>query len=118
VKTGVCDKFGLSRIEDFDFILKHRQELSRTATHPFRDTVTTEQMAALAGGIDTADKPFFIADDNASTGGIGEHEVTFPILKTSEQVTGRASFEGTSTETTWLEFFVQVRCTNQEAGKR
>ena len=80
VGTGISDKLSCGWVEDFNFILKHRQELSSTATHQFRHTITNKQVPSITGGINTTHKPFFISNDNSCAWGVGKHVFSFLIV--------------------------------------
>jgi len=68
---GVGYQQGLRRIEDLDFGFQLCEEQSFLPAHQFGDAIATEQMASICRRINTADKPFFIPDNDAHAGGKG-----------------------------------------------
>jgi hypothetical protein len=73
MRTGVRHKLGRGRVENEDFLLKLRQELGSTAAHQVGNAIATEQVSAIAGWIDAADKPLFIANNDTRARGVRKH---------------------------------------------
>jgi len=71
VGGGVGDEFSGGRVEDGDCAFEGGEEEGGVATDKVGNAVTGEEVAAIGGGVDTADEPFFVTDFNAGSGGEG-----------------------------------------------
>ena len=71
----VGDELGLLGVEDGYLVFERGEKQRRLAADELGDAVAGEEPAAVSGGIDAADEPFFVADDDAGAGGKREHHM-------------------------------------------
>ncbi|MFA7606288.1 MAG: hypothetical protein WCY08_06870 [Rhodocyclaceae bacterium] len=60
----VGDELGLLRVKDGNLIFERGEKQRRLAAYQFGDAIAGQEPASVGSGVDAADEPFFVADND------------------------------------------------------